>query len=135
MKTIKLVLVILITGASLTATAQETRSIWVALSYGYNSQGNTIISSDPILVKDCEATNDIIGKAETLRPITDKISAEMKSKYSGRLANGLWRTELFSSIEELEAKRNKIKSTIAGVQIRNSMTVSPPELKYTCNDL
>jgi len=135
MKTVKPVLAILFLIVCLTATAQETRSTWVALSYGYNSQGKAIISSDPILVKDCEATNDIIGRAETLRPITDKISAEMKSKYSGRLANGLWRTELFSSMEEFEAKRNKIKSTIAGVNIVNSMTVSPAELKYTCDDL
>ena len=135
MKTVKPVLALLFLMVSLTATAQERRSTWVALSYGYNSQGQAMISSDPILVKDCEATNDIIGRAETLRPITDKISAEMKSKYSGRLTNGLWMTELFASMEELKAKRNKIKSTIAGVRIVNSMTVSPAELKYTCDDL
>ncbi len=130
MKRIQLTTILILLFA-FSSLAQQTRSRWVALTYGYDYRGHAVFAET--FVKNCEAKDELISKYDNLGPIGKTIANDMKRKYGNKLVDGIWRTEFFSSMEDYKKKLAKAKRKIAGVKIVNSMTVSAPKTQYSCN--
>ena len=130
MKKLQLTSVLILLFA-ITSIAQETRSSWVALTYGYDYRGHAVFAET--FVKNCEAKDELISKYDNLGPIGKTIANDMKRKYGNKLVNGTWRTEFFSSMEDYKKKLAKSKKKIGGINIKNWMTVSAPKTQYSCN--
>lgn len=133
MKTLKTLCLLIFLSATLTATAQTSRSNWLVIAYGYDYTGKAIIADDAIILKNCYAANeDDYILEDWLLPIKNKIEKDMENKYSHMLSDGNFSIRFCKSKEEWDELKYKLTKRIGGIEIKDWQYHIAPKLYYSC---